>query len=63
MACDIEKEAEEFLVLAGTELTKAPEVDKWEGLRKMSLMKNKIEILSEIPVCPNLKLCFSDSIT
>lgn len=62
MACDIEKEAEEFLVLAGTELTKAPEVDKWEGLRKM-LMKNKIEILSEIPYVPTFKLCFSDSIT
>lgn len=61
MACDIEKEAEEFLVLAGTELTKAPEVDKWEGLRKM--MKNKIEILSEIPYVPTFKLCFSDSIT
>lgn len=52
MACDIEKEAEEFFILAGTELTKAPEVDKWEGLRKMSLVKNKIEILSEIPYVP-----------
>lgn len=58
----MEKEAEEFFILAGTELTKAPEVDKWEGLRKM-LMKNKIEILSEIPYVPTFKLCFSDSIT
>lgn len=62
MACDIEKEAEEFFILAVTELTKAPEVDKWEGLRK-TLMKNKIEILSEIPYVPTFKLCFSDSIT
>lgn len=63
MACDIEKEAEEFFILAVTELTKAPEDDKWEGLRKMSLMKNKTEILSEIPYVPTFKLCFSDSIT
>ncbi|KAH9667212.1 putative disease resistance protein [Citrus sinensis] len=47
IACDIEKEKENFLVYAGVGLA-----------RRLSLMHNQITNLSEIPTCPHLLTCF-----
>ncbi|KDO41652.1 hypothetical protein CISIN_1g035887mg [Citrus sinensis] len=58
IACEVEKENENFLVSAGVELTKPPEVRKWEDRRKISLMRNKIVILSKPPACPRLLTLF-----
>ncbi|TXG69198.1 hypothetical protein EZV62_004133 [Acer yangbiense] len=46
IACDIEKEKENYLVHAGTGLTEAPEIFKWIGIRRISLMENQINSLS-----------------
>lgn len=35
-------------------LTEVPDIWKWEGLRRVSLMSNKTEKLSEIPSDPHL---------
>ncbi|KAJ4718437.1 NBS-LRR type disease resistance protein [Melia azedarach] len=58
IACEIENEKENFLVRAGVGLTEAPEVKKWERVRRVSLMRNQIENLSEIPECPYLLTLF-----
>ncbi|KAH9715124.1 Disease resistance protein SUMM2 [Citrus sinensis] len=58
IACKIEKEKENFLVHAGLGLTEAPEIQNWRNVRRMSLMKNKIENLSETPTCPHLLSLF-----
>ncbi|GAY54542.1 hypothetical protein CUMW_157470 [Citrus unshiu] len=58
IACKIEKEKENFLVHAGFGLTEAPEIQNWRNVRRMSLMKNKIENLSETPTCPHLLSLF-----
>lgn len=49
---------EKNFVWAGAGLTVAPETEKWERTRRVSLMKNQIEHLSEIPACPNLLTLF-----
>ncbi|KAK9232596.1 hypothetical protein WN943_022844 [Citrus x changshan-huyou] len=54
IACTVEKEEQNFLVRAGVELTEAPKVEEWEGAKRVSLMLNEIESLSEIPTCPRL---------
>ena len=46
IACEIEKEKENYLVHAGTGLTEAPEIFKWIGIRRISLMENQINSLS-----------------
>ncbi|KAJ4718433.1 NBS-LRR type disease resistance protein [Melia azedarach] len=58
IACEIEKEKENFLVRAGVGLREAPEIEKWEGVRRVSLMRNQIGFLSEVPTCPNLLTLF-----
>ncbi|TXG69283.1 hypothetical protein EZV62_004218 [Acer yangbiense] len=57
-ACEIEKEKRKFLVQTSVGLTEAPETEKWEGVKRMSLMGNRIENLFEIPSCPNLSTLF-----
>ncbi|KAH9667643.1 putative disease resistance protein [Citrus sinensis] len=42
IACTVDKEEQNFLV------------EEWEGAKRVSLMENKIESLSEIPTCPRL---------
>ncbi|KAJ4718341.1 NBS-LRR type disease resistance protein [Melia azedarach] len=58
IACSIEKEKENFLVQAGVGLSKAPEIENWKRVKRISLMENKIENLSESPRCPNLRTLF-----
>ncbi|KAH9666894.1 putative disease resistance protein [Citrus sinensis] len=58
IACEVEKEKENVLVSAGAQLTAAPEVRKWEQRRRISLMRNKIEKLSDTPTCPHLLSLF-----
>ncbi|KAK9229448.1 hypothetical protein WN944_022410 [Citrus x changshan-huyou] len=48
--CLLEEEAP--LYVQG--LTEVPDIWKWEGLRRVSLMSNKTEKLSEIPSDPHL---------
>lgn len=60
IACDYEKEKENFLVYAGVGLTKVPDIRDWEKVRRLSLMKNKIENLSEAHTCPHLLTFFLD---
>ncbi|KAK9232275.1 hypothetical protein WN943_022520 [Citrus x changshan-huyou] len=57
IAYKIEKK-ENFLVHAGFGLTEAPEIQNWRNVKRMSLMKNKIENLSETPTCPHLLSLF-----
>ncbi|KAK8992868.1 hypothetical protein V6N11_048936 [Hibiscus sabdariffa] len=55
IACELEAEEKKFFAKAGVGLTKAPEARKWEGVRRMSLMENRVEHLTETPTCPNLQ--------
>ncbi|KAH9715129.1 Disease resistance protein SUMM2 [Citrus sinensis] len=62
IACKIEKEKENFLVHAGLGLIEAPAIQNWRNVRRMPLMKNKIENLSKTPTCPHiLSLFLSDN--
>ncbi|KAJ4718346.1 Disease resistance protein [Melia azedarach] len=54
IACKIEKEKENFLVRVSARLTNAPKIEEWKGVKRISLMENKIESLSTIPTCPSL---------
>ncbi|KAH9716012.1 putative disease resistance protein [Citrus sinensis] len=54
IACTVDKEEQNFLVHAGVKLTEAPKVEEWEGAKRISLMKTRIQSLSEIPTCPRL---------
>ncbi|ESR40603.1 hypothetical protein CICLE_v10027593mg [Citrus x clementina] len=58
IACEIEKEKRNFLVCAGAGLKEAPDVKRWENVRRLSLMQNQIETLSEVPACPHLHTLF-----
>ncbi|KAG5254262.1 NBS resistance family protein [Salix suchowensis] len=62
IASDIERDEQNFFVQTGAQLSKAPEVGKWEGVRRVSLMENHIEHLSETPSCSNLRTLFLGSI-
>ncbi|KAK8664185.1 hypothetical protein V6N13_083984 [Hibiscus sabdariffa] len=55
IACRLDAHKWKFLVQAGYQLSRVPEVGKWRGIRRMSLMQNKIEILNESPNCPELQ--------
>ncbi|ESR40569.1 hypothetical protein CICLE_v100271723mg, partial [Citrus x clementina] len=57
---EIEKEKRNFLVCAGAGLNEAPDVKGWENVRRLSLMQNQIETLSEVPTCPHLLTLFLD---
>ncbi|TXG69292.1 hypothetical protein EZV62_004227 [Acer yangbiense] len=54
IACEIEKEKGKFLVQTSVGLTEAPETEKLEGVKRMSLMENQIENLPETLSCPHL---------
>ncbi|XP_040972219.1 disease resistance protein UNI [Gossypium hirsutum] len=43
-----------FFVKAGAQLFEVPNVKAWSGAKRISVMKNQIEILRESPFCPNL---------
>ncbi|XP_024035971.1 probable disease resistance protein At5g63020 isoform X2 [Citrus clementina] len=58
ITCEIEKEKRNFLVRAGAGLKEAPDVKRWENVRRLSLMQNQIETLSEVPTCPHLLTLF-----
>ncbi|KAK3219475.1 hypothetical protein Dsin_013445 [Dipteronia sinensis] len=58
IACEIVKEKGKFLVQTSVGLTEAPETEKWEGVKRMSLMEIQIENLSETPSCPHLLTLF-----
>ncbi|KDO52300.1 hypothetical protein CISIN_1g039262mg [Citrus sinensis] len=58
LACDVEKEKEDYLVYAGARLSEAPDVRKWEKVRRLSLMENQIDNLSGVPTCPYLLTLF-----
>ncbi|GAY62773.1 hypothetical protein CUMW_220440 [Citrus unshiu] len=58
IACEVEKEKENFLVSTGVQLSIAPEVRKWRDRRRISLLRNKIVALSETPTCPHLVTLF-----
>ncbi|XP_052300796.1 probable disease resistance protein At5g63020 isoform X2 [Citrus sinensis] len=60
ITCEIEKEKRNFLVRAGAGLKEAPDVKRWENVRRLSLMQNQIETLSEVPTCPHLLTLFLD---
>ncbi|XP_052300763.1 probable disease resistance protein At5g63020 isoform X10 [Citrus sinensis] len=60
ITCEIEKEKRNFLVRAGAGLKEAPDVKGWENVRRLSLMQNQIETVSEVPTCPHLLTLFLD---
>ncbi|KAJ4718295.1 Disease resistance protein family [Melia azedarach] len=47
IASEFEKEKEIFFVQADAGLSDAPEIGKWEGIRRLSLMRNQIQSLSK----------------
>ncbi|KAK9229319.1 hypothetical protein WN944_022281 [Citrus x changshan-huyou] len=55
IANEVEEEEENFLVRAGVGLTDAPKIEEWEGVKRISLMHNKIQSLPQIPTCPRLQ--------
>ncbi|KAJ6424261.1 hypothetical protein OIU84_025113 [Salix udensis] len=55
------RDEQKIFVQTGAQLSKAPEVGKWEGVRRVSLMANHIEHLSETPSCSNLRTLFLGS--
>ncbi|ESR40454.1 hypothetical protein CICLE_v10027590mg, partial [Citrus x clementina] len=54
IANEVEEE-ENFLVRAGVGLTDAPKIEEWEGVKRISLMQNKIQSITQIPTCPRLQ--------
>ena len=58
VASEIEKEKENILVYAGTGLAVAPGVEGWEKVKRLSMMKNHIKHLPDIPTCPHLLTLF-----
>ncbi|XP_077221981.1 disease resistance protein At4g27190-like [Tasmannia lanceolata] len=52
------KEGPKFLVKAGMGLKEAPKENMWEGVERVSLMKNQIERLPTGPNCPTLLSIF-----
>ncbi|XP_022734718.1 probable disease resistance protein At1g12280 [Durio zibethinus] len=58
IACTCEAEKWRFFVQAGYHLTQMPEGGRWKGMRRMSLMRNEIENLTEAPNCSDLQTLF-----
>ncbi|KAK9281779.1 hypothetical protein L1049_004685 [Liquidambar formosana] len=58
IACECRMVKDKVLVQAGDGLEKAPDVGKWKGVERISLMDNDIEKLTETPSCPNLLTLF-----
>ncbi|MBA0868331.1 hypothetical protein Goshw_011907 [Gossypium schwendimanii] len=55
IACELETKEEKFFVKAGAQLFEERDVKAWEGAKRMSVMKNQIEVLKGTPKCPNLR--------
>ncbi|XP_022777127.1 probable disease resistance protein At1g12280 [Durio zibethinus] len=55
IACESEAAEKSFFVQAGLQLTDTPDAGKWENVRRISLIGNKIKYLTETPTCPNLQ--------
>ncbi|KAE8691127.1 hypothetical protein F3Y22_tig00110893pilonHSYRG01286 [Hibiscus syriacus] len=53
-----ESEMDKFCVKAGMHLKEQPVAETWEDVRRVSLMGNQIESLTQISVCPNLRTLF-----
>ncbi|MBA0569205.1 hypothetical protein Golob_006652 [Gossypium lobatum] len=47
-----------FFVKARAQLFEEQDVKAWESVKRMSVMKNKIEVLKGTPKCPNLRTLF-----
>ncbi|CAH8382278.1 unnamed protein product [Eruca vesicaria subsp. sativa] len=58
IASDLGNDKETYIVQAGVGLRKMPNVKNWQGVRKMSLMRNNIEMICGSPVYPNLTTLF-----
>ncbi|XP_048594192.1 disease resistance protein RPS5-like [Brassica napus] len=54
IASDFGKDKDKCIVKAGARLRQVPTVENWRSVRRMSLMDNKIENISESPTCPEL---------
>ncbi|KAL0757704.1 hypothetical protein Bca101_095372 [Brassica carinata] len=54
IASDLGKNKEKCIVQAGTGIREIPKVKNWKDVRRISLMKNDIQIISESPECPEL---------
>ncbi|WCJ39031.1 Disease resistance protein (CC-NBS-LRR class) family [Euphorbia peplus] len=48
ISCELDRKKFNFLVEAGKQLTEAPDVRKWEGVKRLSLMENSIRNLPEV---------------
>lgn len=58
LACECGKAKDNFVVRTGAHLVKAPDFEKWKGVKRMSLMANQIENLVERSICPSLSTLF-----
>ncbi|KAL9256312.1 Disease resistance protein RPS5-like protein [Drosera capensis] len=58
VASECGKQKDMYLVEAGLRLRKVSRVGKWNNARVVSLMNNKIEEITEEPVCPNLEALY-----
>ncbi|MBA0778672.1 hypothetical protein Gotri_006513 [Gossypium trilobum] len=58
ITCELEASENIFFVKTGVQLLEEPDVKAWEDAKRMSVMKNKIEVLRGTPNCPNLKTLF-----
>ncbi|KAG2319954.1 hypothetical protein Bca52824_013167 [Brassica carinata] len=54
ISSDFGEDKERCIVKAGVGLREAPKVENWRSVRRMSLMDNEIEDISESPNCPEL---------
>lgn len=59
IACELEKEKENFLVHAGAGLSSIPDISKWEDMTRISYMNNQITATpGGNPKCPHLETLF-----
>uniref|UniRef100_A0A2P2LWZ7 Uncharacterized protein MANES_04G115600 n=1 Tax=Rhizophora mucronata TaxID=61149 RepID=A0A2P2LWZ7_RHIMU len=49
---------DKFFVKSGMQLNKVPSVEQWQGAKRVSLMKNRIEKIEEVPECRDLSTLF-----
>ncbi|XP_065857748.1 probable disease resistance protein At5g63020 [Euphorbia lathyris] len=55
ISCDLEKAKYNFLVQAGKQLTKAPDIEIWKGVKRTSLMENSIRYLPRVSMSLDLQ--------
>ncbi|KAK8350573.1 hypothetical protein V6Z12_A06G217400 [Gossypium hirsutum] len=58
IVCELEAKENKFFVKAGAQLFEEPDIKIWECAKRMSVMKNNIEVIIETPKCPNLHSLF-----